>query len=83
MDKTIGISELRRSIASVIEDVYEQGSRYIILQHSRAKAVLLSPDEIEALEVKAEKIDQKDVFQVKEIDVKKELSSYEKFFGKR
>ena len=73
MDKTIGISELRKSLASIIKDVHEKGSRYIILQHSQAKAVLLSPDEMEALESKTTE---------KNID-KKKLSSYEKFFGKK
>ncbi len=83
MDKTIGISTLRKSLASVLKDVHEEGSRYIILQHSKAKAVLLSPDEMEVLEAKTEKVIQKDVIQVKKDDVKKKLSSYEKFFGKR
>jgi len=71
MDKTIGISEFRKSIASIIEEVHERGSRYIIMQHSRAKAVLLSPNEMETLEVKTERTN------------KKELSSYERFFGKK
>ena len=71
MDKTIGISELRKSIASIITDVHEKGSRYIVIQHSRAKAVLLSPEELEALEIKTERKN------------KKELSSYEKFFGSK
>ena len=71
MDKIICISELRKSIASIIEEVHEKGSRYIIMQHSRAKAVLLSPDEIETMEVKTERTNNK------------ELSSYEKFFGKK
>ncbi len=71
MDKTIGISELRKSLASTIKDVHERGSRYIILQHSQAKAVLLSPAEMETLEVKTER------------RIKVELTSYEKFFGKK
>ena len=83
MDKTIGISELRRSIASIIKEVHEKRSRYIILQHSQAKAVLLSPDEMEALEVKTEKILHGEVKSPVEDKIGKEISSYEKFFGKK
>lgn len=71
MDKTIGISELRKSLASIIREVHDKRSRYIIVQHSQARAVLLSPDDMEFLEAKVENI------------IKKELSSYEKFFGKK
>ncbi len=83
MDKTIGISELRKSIASIIVEVNEKGSRYIIMQHSRAKAVLVSPDEMETLEVKTGRIIFDDVKGAKEDEINKELSSYEKFFGKK
>ena len=83
MDKTIGISELRKSIASIIKDVHEKGSRYIILQHSQAKAVLLSPDDMETLEVKTEKELPGDLKSTVKDKIRKEISSYEKFFGKK
>ena len=83
MDKTIGVSELRKSIASIIKEIHEKGSRYIIMQHSRAKAVLVSPDEMETLEVKTGRIIFEDVKGAKEDEINKELSSYEKFFGKK
>jgi len=83
MDKTIGVSELRKSIASIIKEIHEKGSRYIIMQHSRAKAVLVSPDEMETLDVKTERTLPEDVKSAKEDGKNKELSSYEKFFGKR
>lgn len=83
MDKTIGISELRKSLASIIRDVHEKGSRFIILQHSQAKAILLSPDDMESLEDKIERVPIQDAKSTKEDKIKKELSSYEKFFGKK
>ena len=83
MVKTIGISELRKSIASIIKDFHEKRSRYIILQHSQAKAVLLSPDEMETLEVKTEKVPREDVKSSVKDKIRKEISSYEKFFGKK
>jgi len=83
MDKTISISELRRSLASVIEDVHEKDSRYIILQHSQARAVLLSPAEMEILEDKTERASLKEVERAEEDSGKKKMSSYDKFYGKR
>ncbi len=83
MDKIIGVSELRKSMASIVKEVHEKGSRYIIMQHSRAKAVLLSPEEMETLEAGAERIFHEDVKSEVGDNIKKELSSYEKFFGKK
>ena len=83
MDKIISISELRRSLASIIEDVHEKDSRYIILQHSQARAVLVSPAEMEILEDKTERASLKEVERAKEDSHKKKISSYDKFYGKR
>ncbi len=83
MDKIIGVSELRKSIASIVKEVHEKGSRYIVMQNSRVKAVLLSTEEVETLEAGTERIFHKDIKNTVEDDIKKEPSSYEKFFGKK
>ena len=83
MDKTIGISELRKSMASKIKEVHEKGSRYIIMQRSKAKAVLLSPKEIEILEVMADKNILKDIKRAKNKISQGQFTTYEKFFGKK
>jgi prevent-host-death family protein len=82
MDKIIGISELRNSISSIIKKVY-QGSRYIIIQRSKPSAVLLSPEEVETLEVMADKDLLEDIKKAKEDILKGEFISYEDFFGKK
>jgi prevent-host-death family protein len=82
MDKIIGISELRNSISSIIKKVY-QGSRYIIIQRSKPSAVLLSPEEVETLEVMADKDLLEDIKKAKEDILKDEFISYEDFFGKK
>ena len=82
MDKIIGISELRNSISSIIKKVY-QGSRYIIIQRSKPSAVLLSPEEVETLEVMADKDLLEDIKKAKEDILKGEFTSYEDFFGKK
>ena len=83
MDKTIGVSELRKSIAAKIKEVHEKRSRYIVMQHSKAKAVLLSPEEIETLEIMADRDILQDIRQAKQDIVRGEYSSYEEFFKKK
>lgn len=82
MDKIIGISELRNSISSIINKVY-QGSRYIIIQRSKPRAVLLSPEEVETLEVMADRSLLEDIKKAKQDILKGEYTSYEDFFGKK
>ena len=82
MDKTIGIAELRGSIASVIKEIHEDGVQYVVLQRSKAKAVLLSPEKFETLEVMADKEILEDIRAAKEDILKGRCTSFEDFFGK-
>lgn len=90
MDKTIGISELRESISTIVKEVHEHRSRYIIMQRSKAMAVLISPEEIERLEMMAseqfrgEKKQMRREKKAAKKDIKKHRSTaYEDFFGKK
>ncbi len=82
MDKTIGISELRKAISSKVKEVHENRSRYIIIQRSKPKAVLMSPEEVETLEIMADKEILNEIKQAKEDIQKGRFTSYEKFFQK-
>ncbi len=82
MDKTIGISELRRDISSKVKEVHENRSRYIIIQRSKPKAVLMSPEEVETLEIMADKEILNEIKQAKEDIQKGRFTSYEEFFQK-
>lgn len=83
MDKTIGISELRKDISSKVKEVHEDRSRYIIIQRSKPKAVLMSLEEVETLEIMADKETLNEIKQAKE-DIKKgRFASYEEFFQKK
>lgn len=82
MDRIIGISELRNSISSIIKKV-NQGSHYIIVQRSKPKAVLLSPDEVETLEIMADKELLEEIKKAKEEILKGKFSTYEDYFGKK
>jgi len=83
MDKTIGISEFRKSISARINEVHEKRSRYIIVQRSKAKAVLVSPEEIETLEVMADTELLQDIRQAKEDIAQRRYVTYEDHFGKK
>jgi PHD/YefM family antitoxin component YafN of YafNO toxin-antitoxin module len=83
MDKVIGVAELRKSMASVIKEVHEKGSHYVIIQRSKAKAVLLSPEEVETLEVMADKELLEDIKQAKEDFLHSGFSTYEDFFDEK
>ena len=82
MDKTIGISELRRAISSKVKEVHENRSRYIIIQRSKPKAVLMSAEEVETLEIMADKETLNEIKQAKEDIQKGRFTSYEEFFKK-
>lgn len=83
MDKTIGISEFRKSITARINEVHEKRSRYIIVQRSKAKAVLISPEEIETLEVMADRDILHDIKQAKEDIAQRRYATYQDYFGKK
>lgn len=54
MDKIIGVSETRSHLPFILKNV-AGGMRYIITQRSHVRAVLISPEEIESLEVAADR----------------------------
>ena len=54
MDKVIGVMEVRTRLRELLKKV-TRGERFIITQRSHARAVLLSPEAVETLEVMADK----------------------------
>ena len=82
MDKVVGISKLRNSLASILKDV-TRGAHYIVVQRSKAKAVLLSPEEVETLEVLADQRLLKEILEAKKDILEGRFASYEDFFGKK
>ena len=74
---------MRKSISSKVKEVHEDRSRYIIIQRSKPKAVLISPEEIESLEIMADKETLKEIKQAKEDILNGRFTPYEKFFKKK
>lgn len=54
MDYIIPISEARSRLAELAEKVSHIGKHCIITKNGKAKAILMSPDELETLEVMAD-----------------------------
>lgn len=54
MDKVIGVMETRAHLRELLKKV-AQGQRFIITQRSHPRAVLMSPEEVETLEISADK----------------------------
>lgn len=82
MDKVVGISKLRNSLASIIKDV-TKGAHYIVVQRSKAKAVILSPEEVETLEVLADRKLLEEILEAKKDILEGRFTTYEDFFGKK
>jgi len=79
MDKVIGIVDARTHMKEIIDGA-AGGLRYIITSRSKPKAVLVSVEELETLEVMADKDLMKDLIEAKE-DIKAgRLISAEEFF---
>ena len=54
MNKVFGVTETRKRLPEILNRV-ANGERFIIAQRSKAKAVLISLEEVETLEVMADK----------------------------
>lgn len=55
MDYIIPISEARGRFPELVSKVSHNGKHFIITRNGRASAVMLSPEELETLEIKADK----------------------------
>jgi prevent-host-death family protein len=80
MDKIIGISETRTKLPKIIKEV-SAGKRYIITQRSKPRAVMVSLEEFETLEILADKKLLKALLASKEDIKNKRYKSYKEFFG--
>lgn len=69
MDKIVGIVQARSSLPSILKEV-ASGKRYVITQRSHARAVIISPEELETLEIQADKTLLEDIRAAKE-DIRK------------
>ena len=79
MDKIVGVVETRSHLRELLSKV-AKGARYIIVQRSKAKAVLVSPEEMETLEVMADRELLRELVEAKS-DIKAErYLTYKEYF---
>ena len=80
MDKVIGMVETREKLPGILKNI-SLGKRYIITQRSKAKAAIISLEELESLEILADRELLKEIKEAKE-DIKEgRYKSYQKYFG--
>ncbi len=82
MDKVVGVVAIRNNLRKIVESA-SKGSRYIITSRSQPKAVLVSVEELETLEIMADHALLDEIRQAKD-DIKAgRYVAYEQYFGKR
>ena len=82
MDKIIGVVDTRTHLRQILKKV-SNGKRFIITQRSKARAALISLDELETLEIMADKKLLREIIEAKE-DIKSgNYITYEKYFKEK
>lgn len=82
MDKVVGVVDTRTHLPRILEGV-TKGTRYIITQRSKVKAVLVGLEEFETLEIMADRQLLKEINEAKE-DIKAgRYKTYEDFFNSK
>lgn len=82
MDRVVGVVTVRNNLRKILENT-SKGSRYIITSRSQPRAVLVSVEELEMLEIMADHDLMDEIKQAKD-DIKAgRCVPYEQYFGKR
>ncbi len=82
VDKVVGVLAVRNNLKKIVEEA-AKGSRYIITSRSQPKAVLVSVEELETLEIMADRALLDEIRQAK-ADIKAgRYVAYEDYFGKK
>jgi len=79
MDKVIGVVNIRSHLKQILNEA-EKGARYIITSRSKPKAALVSLEELETLEILADRELMKEILEAKE-DIKAgHYTTFEEYF---
>ncbi len=82
VDKVVGVLAVRNNLKKIVEEA-AKGSRYIITSRSQPKAVLVGVEELETLEIMADRALLDEIRQAK-ADIKAgRYVAYEGYFGKK
>ena len=81
MDYIVPISEARGKLPELIKKIAHFGKHLIITRNGRAEAVMLSPEELETLEIMADKNMLDSIKRAKKDIREGRLSTFEEVFG--
>ena len=80
MDYIIPISEARAKLPSLVKTISQMGRHLIITRNGRAEAIMISPEELETLEIKADQKLLQSILRAEEDIIKGNLYSHEEVF---
>ena len=81
MDYIVPVSEARARLPAIIKRIAALGKHCVITKNGKAKVILISPEELETLEIMADKTLMRQLIKAEE-DVKaKRLFSHKQVFG--
>jgi antitoxin YefM len=80
MDYIVPISEARGKLPELIKKISQMGKHLIITRNGKAEAVLLSPEELETLEIKADQKLLQSILRAEEDIQKGKLYSHSEVF---
>lgn len=82
MDKVIGVVDVRSHLKQILDNV-GKGVRYIVTSRSKPKAVLVSLEELETLEVMADRELMREILEARE-DIKAgRYTAFEEYFKEK
>jgi len=81
MDLIVPISEARSKLPGLIKKIASAGKRLIITKNGRAEAVMISPDELEILEIMADQKLLRSILRAEEDIRDGKLYSHKDVFG--
>lgn len=79
MDKVIGVVDVRSNLKRILDEI-ARGARYIITSRSKPKAALVSIEELETLEIMADKELMKEILEAKEDIRAGRYTTFEDYF---
>ena len=80
MDYILPISEVRRKLPELIKKISHMGKHLIITKNGKPEAVMLSPEELETLEIKADQKMLQSILRAEEDIEKGNLYSHDDVF---
>lgn len=81
MDYIIPISEARRRLPELVKKIARIGKHLIITRNGKAEAVMISPEELETLEIKADQKLLRSILRAEEDIKQNRLYSHKEVFG--